>query len=359
MQLDDGPAWHEPMIREAEQNGNAFAAIWHLDRLIAARPDDWLLYARRARAWSLSDKFDKAAADYQQAERLGSREQVLDFQAHCASECTTAGRWAEALWYLDRLIAARPDDGTLHEERAAVYGKLGREADRQAELARVFELGADQGIVIPRAEELGRAGRWAEAAGLLARCGRAGPLSRELAQAWGIACLRAGDRAGYREACAAVLVRQWPDPIVAWDATHAGSLLALGVQGLDDYRVPIAWFEKRLADVPVPPPIYRPYYFPNALGALLIRAGRIDEAITRLNEGTAAAKEAKFQDYPTDWAYLALAHARKGNFAEARRWLDRLRTFRPASSINLLGSPGAGPPPERGRVTALRCRVSG
>jgi tetratricopeptide (TPR) repeat protein len=127
--------------------------------------------------------------------------------------------------------------------------------------------------------------------------------------------------------------RDRPDPIVAWDAALAGSLLALGVQGLEDYRVPIAWFEKRLADVPVPPPIYRPYYFPNALGALLIRAGRIDEAITRLNEGTAAAKEAKFQDYPTDWAYLALAHARKGNLAEARRWLEHLRTLRPASSI--------------------------
>jgi len=334
LELDDGPAWHEPMIREAEQNGNAFAAIWHLDRLIAARPDDWLLVARRARAWSLSNKFDKAAADYQQAERMGSREQVLGFDAHCASECTTAGRWVEALWYLDRLIAARPGDWSLHEERAEVYGKLGREADRQAELVRVFELGADQGLVIPRAEELGRAGRWAEAAALLARCGRTGPLSRELAQAWGIACLRADDRAGYREACAAVLARQWPDPIVAWDATHAGSLLALGVQGLDDYRVPIAWFERRLADVPVPPPIYHPYYFPSALGALLIRAGRIDEAIARLNEGTAAATEAKFQAYPTDWAYLALAHARKGNFAEARRWVEQLRTFRPASSIS-------------------------
>jgi Flp pilus assembly protein TadD len=333
VQLDDGPAWHEPMIREAEQNGNAFAAIWHLDRLIAARPDDWILVARRARAWSRSDKFDKAAADYLQGERLGSREQVLDFQAHCASECTTAGRWAEALWYLDRLIATRPDDWTLHEERAAVYGKLGREADRQADLARVFELGADQGLVIPRAEELGRAGRWAEAAGLLARCGRTGPLSRELAQAWGIACLKARDRAGYHEACAAVLARQWPDAIVAWDATLAGSLLALGVHGLDNYRLPIAWFERRLANVPVPPPIYHPYYFPNALGALLVRTGRIDEAITRLNEGTAAAKEAKFQDYPTDWAYLALAHARKGNIAEARRWLGRLSTFRPASSI--------------------------
>jgi Flp pilus assembly protein TadD len=333
VQLDDGPAWHESMIREAEQNGNAFAAIWHLDRLIAARPDDWILVARRARAWSRSDKFDKAAADYQQAERLGSREQSLDFQAHRSSECTTAERWAEALWYLDRLIAARPDDGSLHEERAEVYGKLGREADRQAELARVVERGADQGVVIPRAEELGRDGRWAVAAGLLARCGRVGPLSRELAQAWGIACLKAGDHTGYREACAAVLARQWPEAIVAWDATLAGSLLALGVHGLDDYRVPIAWFEKRLADVPVPPPIYRPYYFPNALGGLLIRAGRIDEAIARLNEGTAAAKEAKFPDYPTDWAYLALAHARKGNFAEARHWLEQLRNFRPVPSI--------------------------
>jgi tetratricopeptide (TPR) repeat protein len=334
VQLDDGPAWHEPMIHEAEQNGNAFAAIWHLDRLIAARPDDWLLHARRARAWSLSDKFDKAAADYRQAERLGSREQVLDFQAQCASECTTAERWAEALWHLDRLIAARPDDWALHEERASVYGKLGRESDRQAELARVFKLGADQGLVIPRAEELGRAGRWTEAAGLLARCGRTGPLSRELAQAWGIACLKAGDRGGYREACAAVLARQWPDPIVAWDATLAGALLAMGVQGLDDYRVPIAWFERRLAYVPVPPPIYHPYYFPSALGALLIRAGRIDEAITRLNEGTAAAKEAKFQDYPADWAYLALAHASKGNSAEARQWLERFRTFRPVPSLS-------------------------
>jgi len=29
LELGDGPAWHEPMIREAEQNGNAFAALWH------------------------------------------------------------------------------------------------------------------------------------------------------------------------------------------------------------------------------------------------------------------------------------------------------------------------------------------
>ena len=313
---DLDPAWHEPMIREAEQNGNAFAARWHLDRLIAARPDDWFLYARRARAWSFSDKFDEAAADYRQAERQGKREDVLDFQVHCAIDCTKAGRWSEALWYLDRLIAERPDDGKPHEERAAVYGKLGREADRQAELARVIELGADLGLVMPRAEELGRAGRWAEAARLLARCARTGPLSRELAQAWAIACLKLGDRGGYREACAAFMTSQGQDPTVVWNALAAAAIVALGADGLGDYQVAIGWWEKRLSAVAAAPPLYW-RLFSNALGGLLLRAGRIDEAIARLNEGIAAAGEAPDGESPGDWAYLALAQARKGDFAAA------------------------------------------
>jgi predicted Zn-dependent protease len=238
-------------------------------------------------------------------------------------DCTEAGRWAEALWYLDRLIAARPDDGTLHEDRAAVYGQLGRQADRQAELTRVFELGADQGLVIPRAEELGRAGRWAEAAGLLARCGRTGPLSRELAQAWVIASLKAGDRAGYREACAAFTACQGPEPTVVWNALAAAGFFALGAGNLDDYRVPMGWCEKRLSAVPAPRPIYR-HLFASALGGLMLRVGRVDEAIVRLNEGIAAGEE----EIPTDWACLALAHAKKGDLAEARRSLERLRAAR-------------------------------
>ncbi len=219
-------------------------------------------------------------------------------------DCTKAGRWALALWYLDRLIAAWPDDGLLREERAAVYGKLGREVDRQAELARVFELGADEGLVIPHAEELGRSGRWAEAARILARCGRPGPVSQLLALSWGIACLQAGDRAGYREACAAFIACQGPDPTVVWNAFTAASLLAMGNEGIDDFRVPIGWFESRLRATPAPRPMYQ-HLFSSALGGLLLRAARLDEAIARINEGIAAAKEVEL---PTDWAYLAIAH---------------------------------------------------
>ena len=88
--------------------------------------------------------------------------------------------------------------------------------------------------------------------------------------------------------------------------------------------MPIDWFMKQLTANPAPPPWYR-HIFSKALGGLLLRAGRIDEAIARLNEGMAVAKGA---EAPGDWAFLAIAHARKGSSGEARQWLDRLRSVK-------------------------------
>jgi hypothetical protein len=119
---------------------------------------------------------------------------------------------------------------------------------------------------------------------------------------------------------------------VVWDALSATSVFALGPEGLDDYRAPVAWMESRLSAVPAPKPEAR-HLFSNALGGLLLRAGRIDEAIVRVNEGIAAMD--KDMQLPGDWIYLALAHARKGNMVEARRMLDRLRDWRPDSPPSL------------------------
>src|SRR5262249_43932297 len=41
----DPTAWQDERAQDAEQVGDAFAAAWHLDRLVAARPDDWLAFA--------------------------------------------------------------------------------------------------------------------------------------------------------------------------------------------------------------------------------------------------------------------------------------------------------------------------
>jgi hypothetical protein len=140
-----------------------------------------------------------------------------------------------------------------------------------------------------------------------------------------IACLKAGNRALYREACTAFMASQEPNPTVVWNALAAASFCAMGSGGLDEYKVPIGWFESRLAAVPTPRPLYQ-HFFSSALGGILLRAGRVDEAIARVSQGIAATKETEL---PTDWAYLAVAHARKGSLAEARRCLDRLRAARP------------------------------
>jgi hypothetical protein len=126
------------------------------------------------------------------------------------------------------------------------------------------------------------------------------------------------------------MICQGPDPTVVWNAISAASLFALGPEGLDDYRVVMSWFASRFSAVPAPQPIIRRLGL-NALGGLLLRAGRLDDAIARVNEGIAAAKEVEI---PTDWAYLAHAHARKGELAEARRWLERLRTWRTDSQAS-------------------------
>ncbi len=112
---------------------------------------------------------------------------------------------------------------------------------------------------------------------------------------------------------------------MVWNALSAGSVFGLGPDGLDDFRVPIAWMESRLSAAPARSPEVR-HLFSNVLGALLLRTGRLDEAIVRVNEGIAAFKDMQI---PNDWAYLALAHARKGNMVEARKMLDRLRDWRP------------------------------
>jgi tetratricopeptide (TPR) repeat protein len=107
-------------------------------------------------------------------------------------------------------------------------------------------------------------------------------------------------------------------------------MLALAPGAIEDYRVPIAWFEKRLSATPEPRPLYR-HLLSNALGGLLLRTGRLDDAISRVNEGIAAAKEIEL---PNDWAYLAIAHARKGSLVEARQMLDRLRASHPDSTAS-------------------------
>jgi WD40 repeat protein/serine/threonine protein kinase len=103
-------AYHDARARDAEQDGATFTALWHLDRLVALRPDDWLLYARRGRAYSAAGQLDRADAEYQVAARHVSAAVLLDWYRHRVADCAAAGQDAAALWYQNRVLDAEPKE---------------------------------------------------------------------------------------------------------------------------------------------------------------------------------------------------------------------------------------------------------
>jgi WD40 repeat protein/Flp pilus assembly protein TadD len=65
-------AWHERVIAASESSTDWFAARWHLDRLIAARPMDASLTALRGDVLFRLERWVEAEQDYSQAIRLGA-----------------------------------------------------------------------------------------------------------------------------------------------------------------------------------------------------------------------------------------------------------------------------------------------
>src|SRR5262249_29004724 len=90
-------AWHEREIALSESLNQWFAVIWHLDRLIAARPMDAVLSARRGDALSRLGRWAEAEQAYSHAIALGaaglSRPELNYSRALARAELE---RWAEA-----------------------------------------------------------------------------------------------------------------------------------------------------------------------------------------------------------------------------------------------------------------------
>jgi WD40 repeat protein len=63
-------AWHRKQVQECEAGRQWFAALFHLNRLIDARPADWLLRLHRGRAYLGLGHQAKALADYTEAVSL-------------------------------------------------------------------------------------------------------------------------------------------------------------------------------------------------------------------------------------------------------------------------------------------------
>jgi WD40 repeat protein/Flp pilus assembly protein TadD len=163
-----GSEWHLRLAMSCLNNGQWFAAEWHLDRLLAAEPNNWSGYLLRSRA-----RYQLGRADEDFARVYALRPDDTNLRLECARVHVAAGRWDRAADDFTAVVERRPDDPDL----------LMESGHAQAE-----------------------AGRWARAADHFARADKV----RKKDDNWplychALACLAGDDLDGYRRDCARML----------------------------------------------------------------------------------------------------------------------------------------------------------
>jgi tetratricopeptide (TPR) repeat protein len=236
-----------------------------------------------------------------------------------ARSLTELGRWSDAEAAFAEVVNARPFDGTILLERARFYLDRAQPEKADADLVRAYALGAsDQKSTdrILRSEALFRR-IYGQAVG---------PESDD-PHDWTprvLALMAAGDGPGLRRACAELLDRfgTTDDPVTA---NRVAWLCSLAPGAVTDREAPVRLAELAVRDAPVAGGVARL----NTLGLALYRAGRVEEAIRRLEEGIKVVG----RPIPEDVPILAMAHHRLGHREEARRWLDRFREYEPSHEV--------------------------
>ena len=241
--------------------------------------------------------YDRAIAYYQQAIALDPR--FAGAHINLGVALRYMGRLDEAIAAEREALRLRPD---LDEPRQVLDGIL---------LDRIFH--AD-------APHLAGMGQTEKAEVHLAKMIELSPDDVMLRYFRTVVRAFAGDLAGYRGDCAAMLDRfgDTDKPEVAhWLAWAA----VLAPQAVNRPDRPVALAAAAVASDP------NDGRFSNTLGAALYRAGRFDDAVAKLNQVNAAWEQAATKpiDYSPaySWFFLALAHQQLGHAEEARRWFDK------------------------------------
>ena len=288
------------LVTESEESAEWFAAKWHLTRLIDADPESpgrFYLFEKRGSASAWLRDWQAAREDYQRAAdapQPAPRIFVRQARADIALE-----RW---------------DDAIAHTTTGMTRG------------------GDARNLTMLRAEVHAACQRWPEAAADLQKAIDLKPNLPSTYQRLAAVRLKQDQPAEYRKLCAQMVERFGKDDglfsTVAWAC-------ALKDGAFPDPQIPVSMAQRTVEDQP------GRFYPLNTLGAALYRAGQLRDAVARLNESCAAYKNAAtiaeargyteaemmpIQDgRPVDWLFLAMAHHRLGNAAEARDFLRKSR----------------------------------
>jgi WD40 repeat protein len=274
---DEVVDWHDAMLGSFELFGPLGAARWHLDRLLASRPDDWSLHARRAGLLHRAGRDDEARSALDEAVKRGDVGRVRGWCEARAEGLARGNRPGEAIWFREWVAGAVPTDPDALDA-------LGN--------------------------SLADAGQLVEAEGRFARAATLGPGRLDILRHLALARLSRGDRAGYRGVCAMLLARTDASTPPAMARLVATTCL-LDAQAVPDWDRVIS-LARRAAEG---------YERDSRLvTAALYRAGRIDEAQAR---PFPASDRSMFVIW--DWIFQGLIRLRLGRIDDARPIVDPAR----------------------------------
>jgi WD40 repeat protein/tetratricopeptide (TPR) repeat protein len=183
---------------------------------------------------------------------------------------------------------------------------------------------SNMAIVLARGDLYTKRALWSEAAAYYANKAKQYPDVELLHYRHVLSLLSLGDEAGLRRACSDLLDR-FGSSTGSLDPNNLAWCCVLAPLAVADREAPVRLAESAVNDAPA---AAKPTYL-NTLGAALYRAGRSQEAISRLEEGI---RKRAGKGFPQDWVFLAMAHHQLGHDVEAHSWLDRLRSYRPNES---------------------------
>jgi tetratricopeptide (TPR) repeat protein len=347
---EDILAWHDATVGAHEIMGQVEPAMWHLERLLAARPQDWSLHARRAGLLHRGKHDAEALKELDLARELGG---LASVRAWCAARAegfelmrqTKEALWhsgltayrplsqtermrqiEEALWLREWIATADPNDAAVHNDLGHCKARLGHFAEASDHFTRAVKLAPD-------------------------RIG----YQRDLA----MARLALDDRAGYRKACTRMIElaeatddRAAPQmtaltcvldagTIPKWDAViRLATRAAEGYDGDSRIHVAALFRAGRIAEALERPWSTKPRYAflvweSFFQGMLRNQAGRNEEARAILKQNS---KLIDFMDQEmprdpkskiwSDWIYYVQCHVLRGE-AEALLRTDELRKASP------------------------------
>jgi WD40 repeat protein/tetratricopeptide (TPR) repeat protein/tRNA A-37 threonylcarbamoyl transferase component Bud32 len=304
-------------------------ALWNVPAPVTGTPDQLIRWAQYLTTMEL-DASDAAGMlnpyDWEQrrneSETYGlsvglmreENESAAAWHEKQAVAAERQARWFAARFHLDRLIADRPEDASLRTRRARALSALGLWVEAESDFSKAIALGAGEAepsLFTQRGDLRARLGRWAEAdADFATACARGGDVNAFYDHA--LLTLDQGDVDGFRATCAAMLER-FARPETASVARWIALACATAPEAIGDPDRAVRVAYRGLALLPEDP------WSLELLAAVLYRAGRYEEALTRLDQ--AVERNPKRPNPPVADLIRALAHHRLGQREEARKRL--------------------------------------